>query len=367
MRVLISGGGSGGHVFPAIAIADAIKRKDPYAEFQFVGALGKMEMEKVPRAGYEIEGLWISGLQRKLSLRNLMLPFKVVSSLWKSRQIIKQFKPDVAVGVGGYASFAALTVAHWMKVPILLQEQNSYAGLTNRQLARKADRVCVAYDGMERFFKPETIVHTGNPVRKDIGVTDNKRTEAYQYYNFEPSKKTILIVGGSLGARTLNEAMDKSVEHLRRHEDVQVLWQCGSMYYERFKDSEAAGLPNVTLTQFIERMDLAYAMADVVISRAGAIAISELCMVGKPTVLVPSPNVAEDHQRQNALALVNREAALMVEDANADIKMLDEAIKILQREELAERLQRNIREMARPDATDRIAAEVIDLAKQKTT
>ena len=312
MKIIVSGGGSGGHVFPAIAIADALKKKDKFIEILFVGAKGKIEMEKVPKAGYEIEGLWISGLQRKLTLRNLSFPFKLISSLWKARGILKRFKPDVVVGVGGFASGPVLEMASRMGIPCLIQEQNSYAGITNRLLAKKVDRICVAYDGMERFFPASKIVHTGNPVRQDLLDLSQKKNEAIAHFGLDPDKKTLLVFGGSLGARTLNEMMDTGYQSIKSLTDTQVLWQVGKLYEVSFQNSETAQLDHVRLLTFIDRMDLAYAVADVVMCRAGASTISELCLAGKASILIPSPNVAEDHQRKNAEALVSKNAARLV-------------------------------------------------------
>jgi UDP-N-acetylglucosamine--N-acetylmuramyl-(pentapeptide) pyrophosphoryl-undecaprenol N-acetylglucosamine transferase len=359
-KIIISGGGTGGHVFPAIAIADALKEKDPTIQIQFVGAEGKMEMEKVPAAGYPIEGLWISGIQRKLSLQNFLFPFKLISSMWKARNIIKRFKPDVAVGVGGYASYPTLAMAAKRGIPTLIQEQNSYAGVSNKMLKNKVRTVCVAYDNMEQFFPGANIIWTGNPVRKDIVDLSGKREEALQHFGFKADRKTIVILGGSLGARTLNNSMGGNTELLAKHPEVQVLWQAGSMYIEEFKASATAQLENVNVQAFIKRMDLAYAAADVVIGRAGALTISELCLVGKPAILVPSPNVAEDHQTKNAMALVEKEAAILVRDAAAET-MLPIAIELLENANRSAVLAQNIKQLAKPDAAARIATEVLKL------
>ncbi len=361
MKFIVSGGGSGGHIFPAIAIADAIKQKQPDAEFLFVGAEGKMEMERVPKAGYPIEGLWISGLQRKLTLRNLSFPFKVLHSLWKARSIVKKFKPDAVIGTGGYASGPTLRMAGG--IPRILQEQNNYAGMTNKLLADKADKVCVAYSGMEKFFPKDKIILTGNPVREAVTKVEGKREAAISHFGLQANKKTILIVGGSLGARTLNQAMDNATSLLESKEDIQVLWQCGKFYYEQYKDCLTAKLPNVKLTMFIDKMDLAYAAADVVISRAGAIAISELCLVGKPTILVPSPNVTADHQTKNAMALVEKNAAVLVKDSEASHNLIETAIKTLSDNTLSQELSQNIKQMARPNAADHIADVILELVK----
>jgi len=361
LKILITGGGTGGHVFPAIAIADAIKKLRPDTEFLFVGAKGKMEMERVPQAGYKIEGLNIAGFQRSLSIKNLTFPYKLLTSLWKARRIIRQFQPDVVVGTGGYASGPVMRAAQRAGVPTLIQEQNSYAGVTNKILGKGAAAICVAYDHMEQFFPLEKIVFTGNPVRSDILNLEGKHQEGLKHYGLDPTKKTIAIVGGSLGARTLNEAMRDNTKFLEKYDGVQVLWQCGKFYEYEFSESSTAKLPNVQLRTFIDRMDLLYAAADVVISRSGALTISELCLVGKPAVLVPSPNVAEDHQTKNALALVEKGAARLVRDAEAVEKMLQEALLILENEALAFSLSESIRQLGRPNAAEAIAREVIKL------
>jgi UDP-N-acetylglucosamine--N-acetylmuramyl-(pentapeptide) pyrophosphoryl-undecaprenol N-acetylglucosamine transferase len=364
LKILVTGGGTGGHVFPAIAIADAIKKMRPDTEFLFVGAHGKMEMERVPKAGYTIEGLNIAGFQRSLSLKNLSFPIKLLRSLWKARDIVKKFKPDVVIGTGGYASGPVMRAAQRAGIPTLIQEQNSYAGVTNKLLAKKAARVCVAYDHMEQFFPPEKIVFTGNPVRSDILNLEGKREEGIKYYGLDPEKKTIVVIGGSLGARTLNNAMRDNVELFEKAEAIQVIWQCGKFYEYEYTAMETAKLPNVQCLAFIDRMDLLYAAADVVISRAGALSISELCLVGKPAILVPSPNVAEDHQTKNALALVEKGAARLVRDGDAGEKMLQDALLILESEALAFSLSESIRQMGRPNAAEAIAREAIKLTEK---
>lgn len=361
IKVMVTGGGTGGHVFPAIAVADAIKRLAPQTEFLFVGANGRMEMERVPKAGYPIVGLNIAGFQRSLSWKNLVFPFKLLSSLRKARRIVAEFKPDVVVGTGGYASGPVMRAAQKLGIPTLIQEQNSYAGVTNKLLGRGAGRVCVAYDHMEQFFDKDKIVFTGNPVRADIRQLEGKRAEAMAYYELDPSQKTIAVIGGSLGARTLNEAMAEGYAILK-DKKVNVIWQCGKYYEGIFKDCDTARLSHVKMRAFIDRMDLLYAAADVVISRAGALSISELCLVGKPAVLVPSPNVAEDHQTKNALALVEKGAARLVRDAEAKDKMLQDAFLILENDALAFSLGESIRPLGRPDAADRIAREALKLA-----
>jgi UDP-N-acetylglucosamine--N-acetylmuramyl-(pentapeptide) pyrophosphoryl-undecaprenol N-acetylglucosamine transferase len=361
LKILITGGGTGGHVFPAIAIADAIKKMRPGTEFLFVGANGKMEMERVPQAGYAIEGLNIAGFQRSMSVRNLSFPFKLLNSLWKARKIIRRFQPDVVVGTGGYASGPVMRAAQRAGVPTVIQEQNSYAGVTNKILGKKASAICVAYDHMEQFFPAEKIVFTGNPVRSDILSLEGKQQEGLKHYGLDPDKKTIAVIGGSLGARTLNNAMRDNTAFLEKYDGIQVLWQCGKFYEMMYNECETAKLPNVHLRAFIDRMDLLYAAADVVISRAGALTISELCLVGKPAVLVPSPNVAEDHQTKNALALVEKGAARLVRDAEAGDKMLQDALLVLENEALAFSLGESIRQMGRPNAAEAIAREVLKL------
>ena len=361
IKILITGGGTGGHVFPAIAIADAVRRLRPDVEFLFVGAMGKMEMERVPKAGYAIEGLNIAGFQRSLSLKNLAFPYRLLTSLWKARKIVERFQPDVVVGTGGYASGPVMRAAQRSGVPTVIQEQNSYAGVTNRLLAKKASVICVAYDHMEQFFPAEKIVFTGNPVRQDILDLRTKRDEAMRHYGLDPHKKTIAVVGGSLGARTLNNALRDNTALLTANPQVQVLWQCGKFYEYEFSACDTAKLPHVHLRGFIDRMDLLYAAADVVVSRAGALTISELCMVGKPAVLVPSPNVAEDHQTKNALSLVEKNAARLVRDGEAGARMLQEALLILGNDALAFSLGESIHHLGRPNAAEQIAHEVLKL------
>lgn len=364
LKVLVTGGGTGGHVFPAIAIADAIKKLRPEAEFLFVGANGKMEMDRVPKAGYAIEGLNIAGFQRSLSLKNLSFPIKLLKSLWKARSIVKRFQPEVVIGTGGYASGPVMRAAQRSGIPTVIQEQNSYAGVTNKLLGKKAAKVCVAYDHMEQFFPQEKIVFTGNPVRADILNLEGKRAEGLKYYGLDPEKKTIVVIGGSLGARTLNNAMRDNVEFFEQHPEIQVIWQCGKFYEYEYSAMETAKLPNVQCRAFIDRMDLLYAAADVVISRAGALSISELCLVGKPAILVPSPNVAEDHQTKNALALVEKGAARLVRDADAVEKVLQDALLVLESEALAFSLGESIQQLGRPNAAEAIAREAIKLAEQ---
>ena len=362
-KAIVSGGGTGGHIFPAIAIADEIKRRNPEAEILFVGASGKMEMEKVPDAGYKIEGLEIVGLKRKLALSNFLLPFKIIKSVLKARKIVKKFNPDLVVGVGGYASGPTLKAASMLKYPTALQEQNAFAGKTNKLLSKKARVICVAYEGLESVFPADKIVMTGNPTRKDMVDIEGKKDEGYKLYGFDPNKKTILIIGGSLGARTLNESVVGDLDKLTES-GVQVLWQCGKLYNDRLveelKDTE---MGNVKMVQFIMRMDLAYAIADVVISRAGAISVSELCLVKKPTILVPSPNVAEDHQTKNAMALVDKNAAILVRDVEAKEQLISTALELVGNEYASEGLIKNISLLGKPNATVEIVNELEKIVK----
>lgn len=369
-RVIISGGGTGGHIFPAISIANAIREKEPDAAILFVGATGRMEMERVPAAGYEIKGIPARGLKRPLySPQNIIAAFDYIKCLFAAKRIIKEFKPQLVVGVGGYASAAMVGAAAKAGIPILLQEQNSFAGLVNRKNGKYASKICVAYDGMERFFPKEKILLTGNPIRKDITkATEKERSEGYGYYRLDPQKKTIFVVGGSLGCRTLNEFMKSEVESgtLMKEENCQIIWQCGKYYKEEI-DRFMAGRENLSLyySDFIKRMDLAYAVADIVVSRAGAGTISELCVAGKCTVFVPSPVVAEDHQTHNAMALVNKNAACIVKDTNA-LQELSPLIKsLLSDSGRIETIEKNIEALAKKDAAERIAGECIKLAAQR--
>lgn len=365
MRILISGGGTGGHIFPAIAIADTIKSLQPDAEFLFIGAEGKIEMEKVPKAGYPIEGLWISGFHRELTLRNLAFPFKLISSLLKARRLVRSFRPDAVVGVGGYASGPTLRVASKMGIPCLIQEQNSYAGVTNRLLAPTVQKICVAYDRMERYFPKEKLTLTGNPVRAAIRESHATKNEGIKHFKLDPNKKTILMFGGSLGARSMNQAMAAQKELLEQHADVQLIWQVGKLYLEQYQQHPMAQLSQVTMVPFIDRMDLAYAAADVVIGRAGALTISELCLVGKPVVLIPSPNVAEDHQTKNAKSLADKDAAILLPDKQAKEEILKLPLSLLADPEKAQQLGTNILKLAKPDAAQHIAEQVLKLAKQQ--
>lgn len=357
---MISGGGTGGHIYPAISIAQALKEILQEVDILFVGAKGKMEMKKVPEAGFEIEGLWISGIQRSLSADNLMFPLKLCSSLLGASRLIKRFKPDVVVGVGGYASGPLLYVAGRKGIPTLIQEQNSYAGLTNKWLAKSVTTICVAHDGMEKYFPKQKLVVTGNPVRKTIKLNANRRSEAYRHFELDKAKPTILLIGGSLGARTLNESMLAGLKKLIE-KDVQVIWQCGGFYFEEMKGRASDYLDQVVLRDFIVQMDFAYEVADVVISRAGALSIAELMLTSKAAILVPSPNVAEDHQTINAQALVDHDAAEMIKDNEATDQLIDAALALLANEERRKQLADNIHGMAHEDAAVDIANEVLKL------
>ncbi len=361
-RFILSGGGTGGHIYPAIAIADALKLRFPEAEFLFVGAKDKMEMQKVPQAGYKIRGLWIAGLQRRLTLDNTMFPVKLITSLLKARRIIAEFKPDVVIGTGGFASGPLLQVAGFADVPTVIQEQNSYPGITNKMLARKANRICVAYEGLERFFPKNKIVLTGNPVRQDlVAMADKaKRKEAKEYFNLNPDKKTLLVLGGSLGSRRINQLIAKEIVNFVA-QGVQVIWQCGKFYHEEyrhFSDKE-----NIQVLSFIDRMDLVYAAADIVISRAGASSVSELCLVGKPVIFIPSPNVAEDHQTKNAQAIVDKKGAILLREVELDTQFQTVFNGLLSNEALQNELSENILKLAKPDATKDIVEEIIKLIK----
>ena len=365
LRVIISGGGTGGHIFPAVSIANAIRALRPDAKILFVGALGRMEMQRVPAAGYEIKGLPICGFDRRNLLRNIKVLYKIIKSQRMAKQIIRDFKPMVAVGVGGYASGPTLKQAAAMGIPCLIQEQNSYAGVTNKLLARKAKRICVAYDDMERFFPAEKIIKTGNPVRQTL--LDNKITkeEARKTMGLDPSRKTILLVGGSLGARTVNESVMAHLDTIR-NSDIQFIWQTGKYYSDEIarRLSQEEACPNLTVTDFISDMAVAYSAADLVVSRAGASSISEFCLIGKPVILVPSPNVAEDHQTKNAMALVNRQAAICIKDAEATDKLIETAITTVNNPDTLASLSENILKLALPNSADIIAQEVIKLATE---
>lgn len=364
LKVIISGGGTGGHIFPAIAIANTIKNRYSDAEILFVGAKGRMEMEKVPEAGYEIVGLEISGLNRNNIVKNVSTIWKFQKSLKCAKKLLKEFSPHIVIGVGGYASGPVLYKANSLGIPTLIQEQNSYAGLTNKYLGKKASKICVAYDGMERFFQKEKIVKTGNPCREALLASDISKEEAYAEFNLDPTKKTILAVGGSLGARTLNRSILNGVTEIV-DADVQILWQCGKLYsFEMDMDMKGKGSPeNIHLLEFISRMDLAYKAADLVISRAGASSISELSLLGKPTILVPSPNVSEDHQTKNAMALVNKNAAILVTDEEASSQLIKTALDTLADENKLKQLSENILKLALPNSAEKIVDEAMKLIK----
>ena len=362
LKFIVSGGGTGGHIYPAIAIANELKSRFPDAEFLFVGAKDKMEMQKVPQAGYAINGLWISGLQRKLTLDNSLFPIKLLSSLLKSRTIIKNFKPDVVIGTGGFASGPLLQMANSLDIPTVIQEQNSYPGITNKLLSKKANKICVAYENLERFFPKGKIVFTGNPVRQDILDVESKRREALSYFNLDENKKTVLILGGSLGARRINQLIAKEIDFLRNN-NLQIIWQCGNLYmadYKHFSEVE-----NVQVVSFIDRMDLIYAAADFVISRAGASSVSELCLVGKPTIFIPSPNVAEDHQTKNANAIVEKNGALLLKESELDEKFESVFNKLIHDENLQNSLRQNMKKLAMPNATKSIVEEIIKLVESR--
>ncbi len=362
MNYLISGGGTGGHIFPAISIANALRKEDPQCKILFVGALGRMEMERVPQAGYDIVGLPVRGFDRKHLFRNISVLYDLFKSMRQAKKIIKEFRPDAGVGVGGYASGAAMKVAARMGIPILLQEQNGFAGVTNKMLRNDASVICVAYEGMERFFPKEKIILTGNPVRQNL--EGGSREEAAEHFHLRTDKKTLLIIGGSLGARTINESIIAALPQLQKA-DIQVIWQTGKTYYPKCKAAaEAVQGDWLLCTDFLSRMDLAYAIADVVISRAGASSISELCLLGKPSILVPSPNVAEDHQTHNAMALVNKDAAILVKDVEAQQMLVPTALALIQNEERLKTLHENILTLAQRNSAERIAKEVIRLASK---
>ena len=357
---MVSGGGTGGHIYPAIAIANEIKLRYPNAEFLFVGAKDRMEMEKVPAAGYKIKGLWISGVQRRLTIDNLSFPLKLISSIWKAKSIVRKFKPDVVIGTGGFASGPVLHVAANKKIPTLIQEQNSYPGITNKLLSKKVNSICVAYDKLERFFPKNKIIKTGNPVRQDLLTIDDKRNEALAFFGLIELDKTLLVLGGSLGARRVNELIAENIEWLVS-QGVKVIWQTGKLYKEKYK--KYGDLEGVQTHAFLNRMDLAYAASDFIISRAGASSISELCIVGKPTVFIPSPNVSEDHQTKNALSVVNEDAAMLLRESELD-GFKDGFSELLSDEVLQQKFSKNIRKMALPNATVDIVNEIERIIKK---
>jgi len=358
-RFIISGGGTGGHIYPAVAIANELKSRFPEAEFLFVGAKDKMEMQKVPQAGYAIKGLWISGIQRKLTLDNAMFPFKLLSSMWNSFRIIKSFKPDVVVGTGGFASGAVLKVASMLGIPTVIQEQNSYPGITNKLLAKKANKICVAYENLEQFFPKDNMILTGNPVRQDL-INEASKIEAIAYFKLDANKKTLLVLGGSLGARRINQLIEKELDFLLS-QNIQIIWQCGKLYlndYSKYNEKE-----NVQVVAFIDRMDLVYAAADVVISRSGASSVSELCIVGKPTIFIPSPNVAEDHQTKNAKAISDKNGAILIKESELEAQFETVFSDLISNESKQSELSQNIKKLAKPNATKDIVEEIIKLIK----
>lgn len=357
-KFILSGGGTGGHIYPAVAIANELKSRFPDSEILFVGASDKMEMQKVPQAGYKIIGLWIAGIQRRLTLDNAMFPLKLISSLWKSRKIVKDFKPDVVIGTGGFASGPLLKAAAGMGVPTVIQEQNSYPGITNKWLAGKAKKICVAYEGLERFFPASKIKLTGNPVRQDIIGVEEKKEEAIRYFGLDPNKKTLLVLGGSLGSRRINQLLAKELTWLLA-QNVQVIWQCGKFYFEEYR--HLGDKEDVKVLSFIDRMDLVYAAADVVISRSGASSVSELCIVGKPVIFIPSPNVAEDHQTKNAHAIVDKGGALMLKEAQLDTQFQPVFQDLITNTEKQQRLGENIKQLAKVNATKDIVDEIVKL------
>jgi len=360
LKFILSGGGTGGHIYPAIAIANELKLRFHDAEFLFVGAKDKMEMQKVPQAGYNIKGLWIAGLQRKLTLQNIMFPIKLISSLWASRKIIKQFKPDVVIGTGGFASGPLLQMANALHIPTLIQEQNSYPGITNKLLSKRANSICVAYENLERFFPTAKIVLTGNPVRQDLLEIDSKRREAIRYFNLDANKKTLLVLGGSLGARRVNRLIEKEIYNIVA-KDIQIIWQCGKLYYHDYNHFTDGKI--VQVISFIDRMDLVYAAADFVISRAGASSVSELCLVGKPVIFIPSPNVAEDHQTKNAKAIVDKKGAILIKESELDATFEPIFSNLVFNEQLQKELSENIKKLAKPNATKDIVEQIIKIIK----
>ena len=363
LKVIVSGGGTGGHIFPAIAIAKSLEKKVEDIELLFVGAKDRMEMQKVPDSGYKIEGLWISGFQRSFSRKNLLFPFKLISSLIKSKKIIRKFQPDLVIGTGGFASGPLLYAASRKGIPSVIQEQNSYPGITNKLLAKSVQKICVAYDNMERFFPKEKLIFTGNPIRKEILNSSDKREEGKNFFKLHNGRITVLVVGGSLGAKTINESINNNLGEFKKNK-LNLIWQTGVSYENQAKESVKNLNENgVQSYKFIKEMDLAYAAADIIVSRAGAIAISELCFVGKPVILVPSPNVAEDHQTQNAQSLVNKNSALMVKDVESRRKLVEEIKSLSENKNLQEELSRDIKKLAVKDASDRIADLSLELVK----
>ena len=361
-KIILSGGGTGGHIYPAIAIADELKSRHPEAEFLFVGAKDRMEMEKVPQAGYKIIGLWITGIQRKLTLKNLMFPFKLVSSLMKSKKIIKDFKPDICIGTGGFASGPLLQTATSMGIPTLIQEQNSFPGITNKLLSKKVNKICVAYDNLDRFFPAEKIVKTGNPVRQDLLDIENKVEEGLSYFNLQKGKQTLLVIGGSLGSKRINQLIKKEIDYFLTN-NIQVIWQCGKLYHEEYKMD--GHNKHMKLHAYLNRMDLAYAVADFIVSRAGAGSVSELCIVGKPVIFIPSPNVAEDHQTKNALSITEKEAGILIRETDLEVDFENKFTQLIKSKDKQKVLGDNIKKLALVNATRQIADEVDKLLKNK--
>ncbi|MFP4845183.1 undecaprenyldiphospho-muramoylpentapeptide beta-N-acetylglucosaminyltransferase [Winogradskyella sp. PE311] len=359
-KFILSGGGTGGHIYPAIAIADELKSRYPNSQFLFVGASDRMEMDKVPQAGYNIEGLWISGIQRKLTLKNLAFPFKLIISLMRSRKILKTFKPNVVIGTGGFASGPLLQSAVFRGIPCLIQEQNSYPGITNKLLGKKVDTICVAYEGLEKFFPKEKLKLTGNPIRKDLLKVKGKQIEGKDAFTLIHSKYTLLVLGGSLGARRINQLIEFNLEFFAT-QNVQLIWQCGKLYYDQYK--QYSQLDNVQVHAFLNNMDMAYAAADIIISRAGAISVSELCIVGKPVIFIPSPNVAEDHQTKNAKAVVDKNAAILIKEKDLELKFEDSFLELISDEEKRNELSKNIKQLALINATNAIVDEIESLLK----
>ena len=358
-KFILSGGGTGGHIYPAIAIADELKKRYPDAEFLFVGANNRMEMQRVPQAGYSIKGLQIAGIQRKLSLKNLLLPFKLLKSLYQARQIIQKFQPDAVIGTGGYASAPTLKAAQWLKVPYFIQEQNSFAGITNKWVSKKANKIFVAYQNMEKFFPKAKIQITGNPIREGLTTIQDKNKNAFESFSLDENKFTLLVLGGSLGAKSINQLISSNLSFFQENE-VQILWQCGKFYYDKYKEKQTE---MVQVRPFIENMNDAYAVADVIISRAGASSVSELCVVGKPVIFVPSPNVAEDHQTKNAQAIADEKAAILIKETELKDNFQKIFLEIFNDKQKRKILSENIKALAKPNATKQIIDEIIKIIK----
>ena len=358
-KFILSGGGTGGHIYPAIAIADELKKRYPDAEFLFVGANDRMEMQRVPQAGYSIKGLQIAGIQRKLSLKNLLLPFKLLKSLYQARQIIQKFQPDAVIGTGGYASAPTLKAAQWLKVPYFIQEQNSFAGITNKWVSKKANKIFVAYQNMEKFFPKAKIQITGNPIREGLTTIQDKNKNAFENFSLDENKFTLLVLGGSLGAKSINQLISSNLSFFQENE-VQILWQCGKFYYDKYKEKQTE---MVQVRPFIENMNDAYAVADVIISRAGASSVSELCVVGKPVIFVPSPNVAEDHQTKNAQAIADEKAAILIKETELKDNFQKIFLEIFNDKQKRKILSENIKALAKPNATKQIVDEIIKIIK----